>query len=69
MADQSSGRDGGNSGSDSAGHHGKGTAADQFHSTPGIPKSEVVTNRHPHGAVGNSAGTPGKADDRSAVRS
>ncbi len=68
MADSSSGRDPKfNSGSDSAVHHGKGTAHDQYQRQPGIPKSEVVTNRHPNGAVGN--GTPGKSDERSDVRS
>jgi hypothetical protein len=67
MIDNSSGRDPQtNSGSDSAKHH-TGTAHDQYQRQPGIPKSEVVTNRHPNGAVGN--GTPGKADDRSIVKS
>lgn len=63
--DSSSGRNNLNSGSDSAKHY-TGPASHQYKETPATPKSEVVTNRHPNGAVGN--GKPPKADERSAVK-
>jgi hypothetical protein len=65
MADQSSGRNNFNAGSDSAKHH--TTASEQHARTPKAGPATPTTYRHVNGAVGN--GTPPAVDGRSKVRS
>lgn len=62
MADQASGRNSMNSGSDSAKHHGK-TAAEQYHQTEKTERSTPVRGPGGRSVVGN--GKSPKADDRS----
>ncbi|CAE6876065.1 hypothetical protein R69608_01409 [Paraburkholderia nemoris] len=63
--DKSSGRNEFNAGSDSAKHH-RGTASQQYGSTPAQGAATPATGKHPNGYVGN--GTPPKSDQRSAVK-
>lgn len=65
MSDKASGRNPAtNAGSDS-GHHYRGPASHQYKETTATPISKPEKGS----IVGNSAGTPGKTDERSAVRS